>query len=45
MSQADKLYRNYFLEYASYVIRERAIPDIEDGEEAGTHKYGTRQVR
>ena len=31
MSQADKLYRNYFLEYASYVVRDRAIPDIADG--------------
>ena len=31
MSQADKLYRNYFLEYASYVVRDRAIPDITDG--------------
>ena len=31
MSQADKLYRNYFLEYASYVVRDRAIPDISDG--------------
>ncbi len=31
MSQADKLYRNYFLEYASYVVRDRAIPDLIDG--------------
>ena len=31
MSQADKLYRNYFLEYASYVVRDRAIPDLVDG--------------
>lgn len=31
MAHADILYKNNFLEYASYVIRERAIPDIEDG--------------
>ena len=31
MSQADKLYRNYFLEYASFVVRDRAIPDLVDG--------------
>ena len=31
MSQADRLYRNYFLEYASYVVRDRAIPDLVDG--------------
>ena len=31
MSQADGLYRNYFLEYASYVVRDRAIPDLIDG--------------
>ncbi len=31
MSQADKLYKDYFLEYASYVVRDRAIPDLVDG--------------
>lgn len=31
MAYADELYKKNFLEYASYVIRERAIPDIEDG--------------
>lgn len=31
MAHADVLYKSNFLEYASYVIRERAIPDIEDG--------------
>ena len=31
MAHADTLYKQNFLEYASYVIRERAIPDIEDG--------------
>ena len=31
MAHADELYKKNFLEYASYVIRERAIPDIEDG--------------
>ncbi len=31
MAHADELYKINFLEYASYVIRERAIPDIEDG--------------
>ena len=25
------IYRDYFLQYASYVITDRAIPDIEDG--------------
>src|SRR5690606_14602334 len=27
----DGLYENWFLEYASYVILERAVPRIEDG--------------
>ena len=31
MAHADNLYKQHFLQYASYVIRERAIPDIEDG--------------
>ncbi len=31
MARAEKLYKDYFLEYASYVIRDRAIPDILDG--------------
>jgi len=28
---AEGLYKSYFLDYASYVIRERAIPDLVDG--------------
>ncbi len=31
MAKAENLYNDYFLEYASYVIRDRAIPDIMDG--------------
>jgi len=31
MAFVSALYKNYFLEYASYVIKDRAIPDIEDG--------------
>ena len=31
MSYIDTLYNNYFLEYASYSIRDRAIPHIDDG--------------
>ncbi len=31
MAKAEKLYKDYFLEYASYVIRDRAIPDLLDG--------------
>lgn len=31
MAKAEKLYKEYFLEYASYVIKDRAIPDILDG--------------
>lgn len=27
----EKTYKDYFLQYASYVITDRAIPDIEDG--------------
>lgn len=27
----DGMYQNYFLDYASYVILERAVPAIEDG--------------
>lgn len=29
--QVDDLYREWFLDYASYVILERAVPNIEDG--------------
>ena len=31
MARAEKLYKDYFLEYASYVIRDRAIPNLLDG--------------
>ncbi|MGM0431741.1 MAG: DNA topoisomerase IV subunit A [Spirochaetota bacterium] len=31
MAYVQKLFKKNFLEYASYVIKERAIPDIEDG--------------
>ena len=31
MAYIDNLYNNYFLEYASYSIRDRAIPHIDDG--------------
>ena len=31
MAFVPTLYKNYFIEYASYVIKDRAIPDIEDG--------------
>lgn len=31
MAYAKDLYRQNFIEYASYVIKDRAIPDIEDG--------------
>ncbi|NLZ77648.1 MAG: DNA topoisomerase IV subunit A, partial [Spirochaetales bacterium] len=31
MTQAHQLFRRNFLEYASYVIKERAIPDLVDG--------------
>ncbi len=31
MARAERLYKDYYLEYASYVIRERAIPDLLDG--------------
>ena len=31
MSNAKDLFRQNFIEYASYVIKDRAIPDIEDG--------------
>ena len=27
----DGMYQEYFLDYASYVILERAVPSIEDG--------------
>lgn len=30
-SQLSNMYQNWFLEYASYVILERAVPHIEDG--------------
>lgn len=31
MAYAKDIYRQNFIEYASYVIKDRAIPDIEDG--------------
>ena len=31
MANTSEIFRNNFLEYASYVIKDRAIPDIEDG--------------
>lgn len=31
MAHAEKIYKQNYLEYASYVIKERAIPDIVDG--------------
>lgn len=31
LAQVDGLYQNWFLDYASYVILERAVPRIEDG--------------
>ena len=31
ISSLDSLYQNWFLDYASYVILERAVPAIEDG--------------
>jgi topoisomerase IV subunit A len=31
MAFVPNLYKSYFLEYASYVIKDRAIPDLEDG--------------
>ena len=29
--QVDGMYQSWFLDYASYVILERAVPDIHDG--------------
>lgn len=31
MSHAESIFKDNYLEYASYVIRDRAIPDIADG--------------
>ena len=31
LASIDGLYENWFLDYASYVILERAVPRIEDG--------------
>ena len=31
MANAKDIFRQNFIEYASYVIKDRAIPDIEDG--------------
>ena len=31
MAYTDELFRSYWLEYASYYIKERAIPHIDDG--------------
>ena len=30
-THVDKMYENWFLDYASYVILERAVPSVEDG--------------
>ena len=31
MAQVEKIFKKNFLEYASYVIKDRAIADLEDG--------------
>src|SRR3954467_5522715 len=31
VTHVDGMYQNWFLEYASYVILERAVPYVEDG--------------
>ena len=36
------MYKDYFLDYASYVILERAVPMIEDGCKPGTATYFTQ---
>ena len=36
------MYKDYFLDYASYVILERAVPSIEDGLKTGTTSYPPR---
>ena len=33
------MYQNWFLDYASYVILERAVPHLEDGYETRTKPY------
>ena len=36
------MYQNWFLDYASYVILERAVPHIEDGLNPCSDAYSTR---
>ena len=31
LSNLEQQWRNYYLEYASYVVKDRAIPDVDDG--------------
>ena len=31
LTQLEQQWRNYYLEYASYVVKDRAIPDVDDG--------------
>ena len=39
--QLTGMYQNWFLDYASYVILERAVPHINDGLKACTTTYST----
>ena len=38
MAHASKLFEKNFIEYASYVIRDRAIPELEDGFKPGQRR-------
>lgn len=31
LSQLEQMWKEYYLEYASYVVKDRAIPDVDDG--------------
>ena len=44
MAYIDALYEKNFLEYASYVIKDRAIPNLEDGAEARRHRLKSVRI-
>src|SRR3712207_8847268 len=41
--QLTGMYQNWFLDYASYVILERAVPHINDRSEEHTSEFQSRQ--
>ena len=45
ISHVNGMYKNWFLDYASYVILERSVPLIEDGLKPVQKTYSSRLKR